>query len=197
MKYPVEILTREEAITLLQACNTRYAAGTRNRALVAVMYRGGLRVSEALALYPKDIDAAGTIRVLHGKGDKARTVAMDPAAFGVLKAWMDFREKLNIPADAPVFCTYSEGNVGKPIATAYVRNLFKRLAYRAGIKKRVHAHALRHAFATEMRQEGIEIGVISAALGHASIATTHTYLKNVAPKAVIEAIQARTWNPTA
>ena len=64
---------------LIRACSPRAPTGVRNRALLVVLYRGGLRVGEALALYPKDLDRRrGTIRVLHGKGDKARTVGLDP-----------------------------------------------------------------------------------------------------------------------
>jgi len=66
---------------LLRACSSRAPTGIRNRALIAVLYRGGLRISEALALHQKDVDqAAGTVTVLHGKGDQRRTVGMDPAS---------------------------------------------------------------------------------------------------------------------
>lgn len=58
----------------------------RNRALLVVLYRSGLRVGEALALHPKDVDSRrGTIRVLHGKGAKARTVRLDATALAVVE----------------------------------------------------------------------------------------------------------------
>src|SRR3954465_13694111 len=72
-KYPPEPLTDEEVFALLDACSPRSATGLRHRALIVVLWRAGLRISEALALYPKDVDVAGrTIRVLHGKGDQHR-----------------------------------------------------------------------------------------------------------------------------
>lgn len=76
---PAELLTTDEIRALIRACSARAPTGIRNRALIAVLYRGGLRISEALALYPKDLDqGAGTVTVLHGKGDQRRTAGMDP-----------------------------------------------------------------------------------------------------------------------
>ena len=70
-KLPPEPLTQEEVKALIRACSKRAVTGIRNQALIVVLYRAGLRISEALALMPKDLDAqASTIRVLHGKGDK-------------------------------------------------------------------------------------------------------------------------------
>lgn len=174
---------------LLRAPSNRAPTGIRNRALLTLLYRTGLRISEALALRPKDVDRkAGTVRVLHGKGDKARVVGMDPEAFAALDRWLDVRSTCNIAA-ATVFCTLK----GRPVSSAYVRAFLVRVARRAGIDKRVHAHGLRHTFAAEMRTEGKEIGIISKALGHSSIATTARYLDHVAPTAVIDAMRGRGW----
>ncbi len=83
-RFPAELLSEEEARALVRACSARAPTGIRNRALINLLYRGGLRVSEALALMPKDVDqAAGTVTVLHGKGDRRRVVGIDPAAFAV------------------------------------------------------------------------------------------------------------------
>src|SRR5262245_66637494 len=73
-RFPAEPLTLADVETLRAACSRRAPTGIRNRALLAVLFRSGLRISEALALYPKDLDpVGGSLRVLHGKGDKART----------------------------------------------------------------------------------------------------------------------------
>ena len=80
-KLPPEPLTAEEVKGLIRACSKRASTGVRNRALIVVLYRAGLRISEALALLPKDLDAqASTIRVLHGKGDHDRVVGLDAGA---------------------------------------------------------------------------------------------------------------------
>jgi len=76
-------LTEPEAIALIKACSSR--APVRNRALIAVLWRSGLRISEALALELRDIDLeAGTLRVRHGKGDKSRTVGVDEQTSALL-----------------------------------------------------------------------------------------------------------------
>ncbi len=164
--FPPEPLSEDEMQQLLRAPSTRAPTGVRNRALLVVLYRAGLRVSEALALRPKDLDReAGSVRVLHGKGDKARVVGMDPEAFAALDRWLDVRRSRGINGNATVFCTLDGGRV----SSAYVRAMLPRLAARAGIEKRVHAHGLRHTLAAELRAEGQDIGIISKALGHSSI----------------------------
>ena len=132
---------------LIQACSKRAATGIRNRALIVTLYRAGLRISEALSLLPKDLDAdAGTIRVLHGKGDKARVVGLDAGAWAILQLWLDRRAALGINGHARVFCTLK----GRPMKSAYVRTLLPRLARKAGIDRRVHPHGLRHTHALSL-----------------------------------------------
>jgi site-specific recombinase XerD len=189
-RLPVEILTATEVRAMMDACSRRSAIGTRNRALLGLLYRSGLRVSEALALSPKDCDAtAGTLRVLHGKGNKARTAAMDPGAFDVLQGWLDRRQAHGLNGRHPLFSSLK----GKPLATCYVRALVKRLAEQAGIDKRVHPHAFRHTHAAELAREGVPLNVIQVQLGHSSAATTARYLAHIAPQTLIETVRARTW----
>ena len=190
-RYPPEPLTLDEVLRLMRVPSSRAPTGVRNRALIAVLYRAGLRINEALALYPKDIDReAGTIRVLHGKGDRSRTVGMDPEAFGLVERWLDTRAQRGINGHAPVFCTLK----GRTMLSDYVRVLLPRLARKAGIEKRVHPHGLRHTMAAEMRAEGVDIGVISKQLGHSSIATTARYLDHIEPTTVIETMRNRSWS---
>ena len=174
----------------MDACSTRAPTGLRNRALIALLYRGLLRIDEALGLKPKDLNrAAGTVRVLHGKGNKARTVGLDDGAWAVLDVWLDRRRALGMNGRNRVFCTLR----GKRLLPSYCRGLFSRLAERACIEKRVHPHGLRHTGAAEMRAEGVDIGVISKQLGHASIATTARYLDHISPRTVVEAVRSRKW----
>jgi site-specific recombinase XerD len=191
-RLPPEVLTEAEVSALLRACSNRAPTGVRNRALIVLMYRGGLRVGEALALRPKDLDrAAGTIRVLHGKGDKARTVGLDPQAFAVLERWLDRRAARGINGHAPIFCTLK----GEPVSSSYVRVLLPRLAKKAGIVKRVHPHGLRHTHAAELAREGVPARLIQEQLGHSSLATTDVYLRKLAPQDLIDAMQKRSWKP--
>ncbi len=188
---PPEILTEEEVHALLRACSAKAATGIRNRALIAVLYRSGLRISEALCVYPKDVDpSAGAIRVLHGKGKRARTVGIDPGAMAIIEPWFDMRTRIGLRGKQRLFCTLE----GRPMRDSYVRVLLPRLARKAGLEKRVHAHGFRHTHAAQLRAEGVDIGVISKQLGHQSIATTARYLDHIAPLAVIETMRSRRWS---
>jgi site-specific recombinase XerD len=190
-KLPAEPLAPDEVKSLIRVCSKRAPTGVRNRALVVTLYRCGLRVSEALALMPKDLDAANsTIRVLHGKGDRSRTVGLDAGAWALLQLWLERRAALGLNGRQPVFCTLK----GKPVSAAYVRMLLPRLARRAGIEKRVHAHGLRHTHAFELASEGTPIHVIQCQLGHSSAATTDRYIRHLRPEAVIEQMKGRTWS---
>ena len=186
--YPAEILTPDEVRALVKACSSRAPTGVRNRALLVLLYRGGLRVSEALGLHPKDVDrAAGTVAVLRGKGGKRRTIGLDPGAFAFLERWLDVRAKRGINGRAPIFSTLAR----KPLASAYVRALLPRLGRKAGLEKRVHAHGLRHSHAFELSMEGVPMPVIQAQLGHASLAVTSRYLAHIAPAELVQAMQRR------
>jgi site-specific recombinase XerD len=190
-RLPPEPLSADEVKALLRACSTRAMTGIRNRALIVVLYRAGLRISEALALMPKDLDArASTIRVLHGKGDKARVVGVDAGAWAIAELWMQRRSTLKVPRSAPVFCTLS----GERIQSAYIRALLPRLARKARIEKRVHAHGLRHTHAFELANEGVPLHVIQRQLGHSSLATTDRYVRHLNPAAVVAAMQSRSWS---
>lgn len=187
---PAEPLTPAEVRRLLNTPSNRAPTGVRNRALIVLLWRAGLRINEALSLLPKDLDAkAGTIRVLHGKGSKARTVGLDTVAWAVIQRWLDKRKQLGISGHRPLICTLA----GDQVKDSYVRALLPRLARKAGIDKRVHAHGLRHTMAVELRREGVDIGIISKQLGHSNIATTARYLDHIAPQAVIDAMARRSW----
>lgn len=193
-KYPAEILTREEISKLLAACSRRGPSGLRNRALIVVMWRTGLRIAEALALHRKDVDLQhGTITVLHGKGDRRRTVGIDPQALALLEQWIVRRRELGIGPASPLFCTISKPRPGRPVKDSYVREALKDLARKAGIEKRVHPHGLRHTHAAELAREGVPLHIIRRQLGHADLAMTARYIEHLTPMDVISAMQQREW----
>jgi site-specific recombinase XerD len=189
-KFPAEPLTADEARSIFNACSKRAPTGLRNRGLLVVLYRAGLRISEALSLLPKDLDfQAGTLRILRAKGKTSRLVGMDTGAWAVLQVWLERRSQLGIGARQPVFCTLA----GEPMKTAYFRALMPRLARKAGVAKRVHPHAWRHSFAFELANERTPLHVVQAALGHSSLSTTNAYVNHLNPTAVVQAIRARDW----
>ena len=117
-KYPAEVLTADEVQALIGSCSARSASGIRNRALIALLYRSGLRVSEIVALRPADVDLRRhSVRVLHGKGDKATTCGFHPSCDDALARWIDTRKALGIHGGM-LFCTLTGGAV----SGQYVRN---------------------------------------------------------------------------
>jgi len=190
-RFPPEVLTGREIAALIDACKDDTLAGLRNRALIAILYRAGLRITEALVLRPIDLDSRnGAIRILHAKGGRSRTVGMDAVGFEILERWLQARSSLPVGDGGPLFCLVN----GKPMASCYVRVFLPRIAKKAGILRRVHAHGFRHTHAAELRGEGVDIGVISKQLGHRSIATTARYLDHIAPWDVVRAMRARQWS---
>ena len=195
-RLPPEVLSPEEVGRLLEAVGDKDWRAVRDRALLAVLYRSGLRIAEALSLRPKDLDLPnGAVRVLWAKGGSSRTVGIDAGAASMLSHWLDlWHKRVSSPGSpmkptAPLFCT----RTGNRMTESSIRRLLPRLARRAGILKRVHAHGLRHTHAAELRAEGVDIGIISKQLGHRSITTTATYLDHICPMAVVEAVRGRVW----
>jgi integrase/recombinase XerD len=184
--FPPEPLTPSEVAAIIGECSTRSRTGIRNRGLLTLLYRSGLRISEALALKPVHVDLERhTARVLHGKGDKATVRGFHPSADDALARWIDMRRGLGL-RNGVLFCTLA----GDPLSDRYVRNLMHRLAERAGIDKRVHPHGMRHTFADELRAAGMDVGAISKLLGHSSIAVTARYLDHLSNGQAVAALEA-------
>lgn len=191
LKLPPQPLTRAEIERLLLHLG-RGPCGIRNRALVVLLWRSGLRISEALDLFPKDIDhEAGTVTVLRGKGGKRRQAGVDAYALAVLDQWLAARAELGLTGREHVFCCVDIRTRGKRMYSSYVRDMLKHRAKQAGIEKPVRPHGLRHTCAFEMLMEGEPIGVIRDQLGHSQLATTLRYCDHLAPAVSIKAMHAR------
>lgn len=184
-----EHLNTRDVLALLAACSARAPTGIRNRALLAVLYRSGLRLSEALALAPGDIDAdqcALDIRAAHTAHQ--RRVGLDEDAFAYLQRWLQVRRDLGLQSCSRVFCTLN----GTPINDSYVRHLLQRLRRKAAIPRRVHAYALRRAHALELASEQQPLGVIAGQLGPSKLAHIPTSLAPTPEASRIAHIRART-----
>jgi site-specific recombinase XerD len=187
--YPIEVLTQDEINAMVRACGTS-KSGLRNRALIALLYRAALRMSEAIDLYPKDMDKDGTIRILHGKGNKPRTIQVDPGTTAIIEQWLTARATLRVGPAVPLLCS----RYGQPLHYTYPGRMLRRMAARTGLSKRVHPHGLRHSRAYEMHMtEKIPILVISKFLGHASVASTAVYLEHIAPAETMAVTRASKW----
>jgi site-specific recombinase XerD len=190
LTFPPEPLTPSEVIALLESCSLKSSTGIRNRALIATFWRTGIRCSEALSLFPKDIDFdLGTLTVLRGKGAKHRVIGVDQVTLGIIQTWLERRSRLGFTWRNRLFCTLK----GTPVDPSYIRRMLPHQAIKAGIQKRVHAHGLRHTLTAELARESTDITIIRDHLGHSNISTTNTYMTKVAPMRVVQAIQKRPW----
>ncbi len=147
------------------------------RMLAATIYATGLRISEACRLETCDVNAArAVIHVREGKGRKDRLVPLVPELLAMLRAyWKSERPE-------PPYLFASPQARG-PARAASLRRAVQLAAARAGIDKHVTPHILRHSFATHLLEDGKELRLIQAALGHASIRTTTRYTR-VAAKSI-------------
>ena len=161
------------------------------------MYFAGLRLAEALALLPRDVDLElGEVNVRHGKGGKQRLAGLNTAAQAHLARWMDKREALGINGRNPIFCTFSKVE-GKPSVKAcsprYVQHALVRIGKKAGVSKRVHAHGFRHSHAVHLLRKGVGLPDIQRQLGHLNLATTDVYLRGLGAGEHVEKIRDLDW----
>jgi len=166
-------ISRDEAARLLKVPNLRAPTGLRNRCMLELMYRAGLRVAEVCALEPRDVDLTrGTVRVLDGKGGDGTAYFDVDSVAALISEWKRERKRLGVAGGAPLFCTLA----GETIDTSYMRAMVKRIARRAGLDpSKVSPHVLRHTFATELLDEGFNIRQVQEALRHADVSTTMVY----------------------
>jgi site-specific recombinase XerD len=163
--------------------------GWRLRAMIVVLWRGGLRIHEALALAEHDLDPRrGALLVRYGKGGKRREVGMDEWGWEHLRPWLSARTELPV---GPLFCIIDGPTRGRPWSSAAVRSELRRLAARAGVRRRFAPHQLRHAHALELAREGVPLNIIQRQLGHANLGTTSIYLQGIDPEEIITAVRTR------
>jgi len=157
------VLSGEEVIALLHA-----ATNLKHRAILMTLYAAGLRASEAVHLRLEDIDSKRRmIRVDQGKGRKDRYVMLSEALLETLRCY--WREKRPAP------WLFPGQDPSRPLTRESVEKLFARAKEKAGIRKRVSPHSLRHSFATHLLERGVNIRVIQRLLGHRSLRSTEIY----------------------
>jgi integrase/recombinase XerD len=166
-------LSVREVERILSAPPDGDPAGIRDRAILETMYGAGLRISEAVGLDVDDVDLdEGSVRVL-GKGSKERIVPLGRFAAASLRAYLTrVRPALAGRTSGPaLFLNLRGGRLTRQGAAGILR----RAAVRAGLRKRVTPHTLRHSFATHLLEGGADVRVVQELLGHASLATTQIY----------------------
>ena len=153
----------------------RAAQDLRDRAILEVLYAGGLRVSELVGLDLADYDARrGELRVL-GKGNKERVALLGRPARQALAAYLDTgRPQLRASRGAAARALFLNRFGGRLTARS-VQTLLRQYTLRAGLDKRVTPHVLRHTFATHLLDGGADLRVVQELLGHAQLGTTQIY----------------------
>ncbi len=148
----------------------------RDRAILEVLYGGGLRVSELCGLSLTDFDPEGRLVRVMGKGSKERLCPLNDAALDALDAYLARRSEivLNARKGADLKALFLNFRGGRLRARSIARHL-ERYGREAGLQRRVHPHALRHSFATHLLGAGADIRSIQELLGHASLSTTQRY----------------------
>lgn len=145
-KLPAEILTPEELHRLMDTIDLKTKRGARNAAMVALMARTGLKVGQVLAMerYHYDYGAhVVTIPAGSGKNAVERKTPIDSVTRGLLEGWWLVRRDLNMSRMAPLFAGVNRGSIGNPIHDAYVREMLREAADKAGIDKRVTPSGLK------------------------------------------------------
>lgn len=197
-----KVISREEARAILAIPNIKTKIGLRNRTLLQILYRCGLRVSEACNLTTRDVDTAqGFVFVRQGKNSKDRVVPMDPETIAWCKRWAEKRP----PGTDYFFPTLQDTKLDD----RYVRELCYRLSKEAGVyiqvqdgkkgekgegkgikKVPIHPHTLRHCCFTELLEENFPLTDIQLMAGHSDLKTTTVYL-SVRPAALAAKIRER------
>ncbi len=170
-------------------------SGLRNAAFVALCFGAGLRCAEALAVKASDLERKPEgvfVLVNRGKGGKSRRSVMLPEFLPTVERWLDRRAALGITGHSPIICGITQGderaNFGKALCTAQMRGTIARMAKKAGLTHRIHVHGLRHGHATLLAENGRELRLISAQLGHSNLAITDRYLTKINPAERLKAI---------
>jgi site-specific recombinase XerD len=130
----------------------------RMRAFIVLLWRARLRINEALTLTEHDLDARlRAILVRHGKGGRRREVGMDRWGWEHLRPWLELR--IGMPV-GPLLCVVDGRTRGRPWASDSARAQLRRVAAKAGVRRRFAPHQLRHAHAVELAHEGVPLNVI-------------------------------------
>jgi integrase/recombinase XerC len=143
----------------------------RDRAMLEVLYSGGLRIEELVSLNTGDIDfIQGLVRVW-GKGSKERLVPIGDISMSVLNSYIKAKHEKATKPDSPLFLN----RFSKRLTSRGARKTLHQWFISAGFKKKVSPHTLRHSFATHLLDRGCDLRSVQEMLGHTSLATTQIY----------------------
>jgi integrase len=187
-QYPADPPAVEEIIAVMRSAGES-PEGLRVRALIVILWRAGLRITEAPALAESDLDrTTGAVLVRRGKGGKRREVGMDRWGWQQLDPWLDHRPSLPVGA---MLCVMHVPTAGRPWSPSAARTTLRDLAVMAGVRRRFAPHQLRHAHAVELAREGVPLTVVQRQLGQANLGITSVYLQGIDNGEIVNTVFAR------
>ena len=159
------VLSPEEVARFLEAVPSR-----RDRVALTTAYATGLRASEVVGLRIQDIDSSRmVIHVVNGKGGKQRYVMLSPMLLGILRAYWKI--------ERPCHWLFPGRGGDKPLDPSVLNAACATAVAATGISKHATLHSMRHAFATHLIEQGIDISIVQALLGHSQLSTTIRYIR--------------------
>ncbi len=172
LKLP-DVLSVEEVRFLLSIPDTKTPTGSRDAAMIELLYAAGLRVSELINLKLQAVNMeAGFVRVF-GKGSKERVVPIGLFAKEKIDAYLKTARPLILKNITSRYLFVARA--GKPMTRQGFWKLIKRYALKAGFNKKITPHSLRHSFASHLLEGGADLRAVQLMLGHVDISTTQIY----------------------
>jgi site-specific recombinase XerD len=160
--YKPNILTVDEIIKLINSTKNK-----KHKAIIALIYYGGLRVSEAINLQVKNINKDGFVKIENSKGAKDRYVPVTDICLNILRQYYKIYKPRNY---------LFQGQSSDRYTASSIRKILNQNLKRLGVVRNIRVHDLRHSRATHLLENGVDIKVIKEFLGHSKIATTERYL---------------------
>jgi integrase/recombinase XerD len=170
-----QVLSKAEARRLIDAANGEDLLSIRDRAILELFYTAGLRRGELIELKIYDVDwEEQTLKVAKGKGDKERIIPLAKSAQAALKRYLTkAREQLTRGREQAYM--FVSGRSGRMLDGSIIQKIMDRAARRAGLKRHISAHMLRHSFATHLLKGKADIRQIQKLLGHERLLSTEIY----------------------
>lgn len=169
-----DVLSYNEICSMIESIDLSQRFGHRNKAIIEVMYGCGLRVSELISLKISNIYKEDEFLRVIGKGNKERLIPISQSTLKTLFLYIDGDRK-HQTVNAKCSDTIFINKRGNGLTRQMIFLIIKNLADKAGIKKNIGPHTIRHSFATHLLEGGADLRAVQQMLGHSSISTTEIY----------------------